>query len=318
MSVMHANPVVTSWTRQFLRQEPLRARSLLVTVYGDAIAPHGGVAWLKTLIALLEPFGIKERAVRTSVFRLAEDRWLEAQRHGRQSRYALTVSGARRFALASRRIYHPGPSHWEGQWTLVLLPRGADVMASRHDLRRELGWEGFATITPGLLAHPQADRDRVGELLGELGVLDDVFVVSARDLEGVSARGLAELGAYWPLDAVAAQYREFLTRFAPVAAAVGGSGFRCSPRQAFLVRSLLVHAYRRVVLHDPGLPAEMLPAGWPGREAYGLSRELYLAVTPDAEHFLEQALGGTEDGAGTGEAQPVPATEFRQRFCSPL
>ncbi len=309
MSVPQADPVITRWTRQFLREEPPRATSLLVTVFGDAIAPHGGAAWLRKLIELMDTFGINERAVRTSVFRLAEDHWLEAQRHGRQSRYTLTASGGRRFALASRRIYHPGPATWDGHWTLVLIPRGADVVTSRSDLRRELGWEGFATITPGLLAHPQADRDRLRELLDELGVRDDAFVVGARDLPGVTTRELAELAGYWPLDAVAAQYREFLTRFGPVARAIGTDGARCSPRQAFLVRTLLVHAYRRVVLHDPRLPAAMLPEDWPGREAYGLSRGVYRAVTPAAEGYLEEAL------TGAGEVLPMPSAEFRERFC---
>ena len=183
-------------------------------------------------------------------------------------------------------------------------------MASRSDLRRELGWEGFATITPGLLAHPQAARDRLRGLLDELGVRDDAFVVGARDLPGISARDLVELGAYWPLDAVAMQYLEFLARFEPVARAVGADGAGCSPREAFLVRSLLIHAYRRVVLHDPRLPVEMLPKDWPGRAAYGLSRELYRAVTPAAEGYLEAAL------TGAGEVLPMPSVEFRERFCA--
>jgi phenylacetic acid degradation operon negative regulatory protein len=49
---------------------PPPARSLLVTVFGDSVAPHGGRAWLGSLIGLLAPFGISERLVRTSVYRL--------------------------------------------------------------------------------------------------------------------------------------------------------------------------------------------------------------------------------------------------------
>jgi phenylacetic acid degradation operon negative regulatory protein len=296
--------MITRWARQFLRDEPPRATSLVVTVFGDAIAPHGGSAWLRTLIDVMDTFGINERAVRTSVYRLAEDAWLEAQRQGRQSRYALTESGARRFALASRRIYHPGSPSWDGQWTLVLIPRGAEVMASRTDLRRELAWEGFATITPGLLAHPQADAGRLRELLEELGVREDAFVVRAQDLPGVSARELSQLASYWPLESVARQYHDFLAHFQPLADSVGEAE-AFSPRQAFLIRTLLVHAYRRVVLHDPRLPAAMLPPDWPGRTAYGLSRRLYLAVTPGAEAYLTDALAG--DGVPAG-------AEFRDRF----
>jgi phenylacetic acid degradation operon negative regulatory protein len=47
-----------------------RAKSLLVTVWGDAIAPHGAGIWLGSLIQLVAPLGLNERLVRTSVLRL--------------------------------------------------------------------------------------------------------------------------------------------------------------------------------------------------------------------------------------------------------
>ncbi len=63
---------------------PPRASSLIITVWGDAIAPHGGAVMLAGLIELLAPFGINERLVRTSVFRLAREGWLAAKPVGRR------------------------------------------------------------------------------------------------------------------------------------------------------------------------------------------------------------------------------------------
>ena len=73
-------PVERRWIRRELAADPPRAPSLIITVWGDAIAPHGGAVWLAGLIDLLAPFGINERLVRTSVFRLARDGWLAARR----------------------------------------------------------------------------------------------------------------------------------------------------------------------------------------------------------------------------------------------
>src|SRR5450432_1724828 len=73
-----ADPAVTRWIQRTLKAEPPRAKSLIVTVWGDALGPHGGTAWLAGLIRLMAPFGINERLVRTSVFRLAQDGWLDA------------------------------------------------------------------------------------------------------------------------------------------------------------------------------------------------------------------------------------------------
>src|SRR5579862_7073437 len=86
--------------QQFRRQRPLRAGSLLVTLFGDAIAARGGVVTLGSLIRLGAAFGLTERLVRTSVARLAADGWLTARRSGRRSEYRLTASGAARFREA--------------------------------------------------------------------------------------------------------------------------------------------------------------------------------------------------------------------------
>ncbi len=59
---------------------PPRAKSLVMTLFGDVITPHGGEVWLGSLIELLAPFGISDRLVRTSVYRLAEEGWLDAER----------------------------------------------------------------------------------------------------------------------------------------------------------------------------------------------------------------------------------------------
>jgi acetyl-CoA C-acetyltransferase len=41
-------------------------------------------------VRLLEPLGISERLVRTSVYRLAQDNWIEGVKSGRRSYYRLT------------------------------------------------------------------------------------------------------------------------------------------------------------------------------------------------------------------------------------
>ena len=101
------SPALKKWIDQYMADNPLRAKSVVMTLFGDVITPHGGQVWLGSLIELLAPFGINDRLVRTSVFRLAEEGWLDAQREGRRSRYALNPSSIRRFDRAYQRIYTP-------------------------------------------------------------------------------------------------------------------------------------------------------------------------------------------------------------------
>ena len=67
---------LSQWIANFLDRHPTRANSLIITVYGDFIAPHGGTVWLGSFIRLMEPLGLNERMVRTSVYRLSQEKWL--------------------------------------------------------------------------------------------------------------------------------------------------------------------------------------------------------------------------------------------------
>ena len=91
--------------QRFRRQRPLRAGSLIVTIFGDSIMPRGGAIALGSLIQLGEPFGLNERLVRTATARLAQEGWLEARRVGKHSEYRLSDDGRERFAEATERIY---------------------------------------------------------------------------------------------------------------------------------------------------------------------------------------------------------------------
>ncbi|MCA1843679.1 MAG: phenylacetic acid degradation operon negative regulatory protein PaaX, partial [Actinobacteria bacterium] len=57
----------TSLIRRFRRRPDASARTLLVTVFGDSVVPHGGEVWIGSLTRLVEPLGVSERLVRTSL-----------------------------------------------------------------------------------------------------------------------------------------------------------------------------------------------------------------------------------------------------------
>ena len=145
--------------REYRSRSTLRAGSLIMTVFGDAVAARGGTVWIGSLIKALAAFGVSERLVRTSVYRLTQDDWLTVDQLGRRSFYSLSTEGGRQFEHATARIYgEPRPS-WSGHWVLVLL---ADLAAGQKDtVRRELGWQGFAPISTSVLAHPSPDRKSV-------------------------------------------------------------------------------------------------------------------------------------------------------------
>lgn len=301
------------WLARALAADPPRAPSLIVTVWGDALAPHGGEVWLSALIRLMAPFGVNERLVRTSVFRLARDGWLTARTEGRRSRYRLTAEGTRRFADAHRRIYAPPDTTWEGEWEIVLVPPDAATAARRSALREALAWEGFGTFAPALYARP-AHRDApLPSLLTLSPFATTVTVLRAREVplrDGSGGGGAlaTRVAAAWSLPSLARNYRRFIARFTGAAVALRAAKTTLDPAQGFVVRTLLIHAYRRTLLRDPQLPPALLPAEWPGSSAYELAHEVYRLTQAAAERYLAATI------AGDGETLPPADRSFQARF----
>ncbi len=257
-----------------------RTASLIVTVWGDAVAPRGGSLWLGTLQAILDRFGVNPGQLRTAMSRLTEEGWLARNRVGRLSYYRLGPRGEAAFGAASRRIYDGAPAAWDGRFRLALT---ADP-----DLREALAAQGFAALAPGVLAG----------LAGEPPSAAPVLLAEPRSME--EARQIAARA--WPLDGVAEGYARFLEGFAPLA------GADPAPEDALPLRLLVVHEWRRVVLRDPRLPPDLLPAAWPGTPARDLAARLYHQLLPASEAWLD-AEGRNEDGP-----LPPAGAALRARF----
>jgi len=299
---------IGAWIARDLAAAPPRAKSLVVTVWGDALAPHGGSVWLSGLIRLLAPFGINERLVRTSVFRLAREGWLAARQDGRRSRYRLTRQGLRRFEHAYRRIYAPpSADDWDGSWQMLVAAPAGIEKAARSELRRELGWEGFGALAPGLLVRPARPEGKspIAEILRAHRAEGGIAMFVARPA-GRAGWAHAWVRQCWDLDAVAVEYRTFMRRFQTVVTEFARRD--ADAEQCFVVRTLLIHAFRRVTLHDPQLPPKLLPARWPGPDAYALCRDFYRLTHKRAEAHLASILH-TEGGGF-----PPAAAYFHQRF----
>jgi phenylacetic acid degradation operon negative regulatory protein len=264
---------------RFHRQRPVRTGSLLITVLGDSIAPRGGVVTLGSLIRLAEPFGLPERLVRTSVGRLANEGWLSSNREGRQSEYFLTEHGKNRFAEATSRIYRESLQSWDRSWTLLLLPQGS----SQKAIREEMLWLGFGQIGAGVLAHPSRSVEDARHQLAELKLEKGVVLMRAES-EGAEA-DRALLSAGWDLVELGGYYQRFVKAFTPVREDVKSRG-KVPPEAAFVIRTLLIHEYRKIHLRDPLLPPSLLPEDWIGAQAYELCRALYQLVFAAAERHV--------------------------------
>ena len=285
--------------RRFRREPDASARTLLVTIFGDSVAPRGGEVWLGALSRLVEPLGVNDRSVRTSVQRLVAEGLLVNRREGRLSFYSIAPAAKHEFWEADRRIYHPRTATpWDGRWT-VAVESGGLAPADRTALRQQLSWLGFGSLGGPVHVCP---LDRTGELqhlLADLGLGEQVVVFRGEvAAAGRADHDLAE-ALTGDLRALAPAWKAFLRRFGPLAEELTAT-HAVDPEDAFLTRTLLVHAYRRVVLREPELPAELWPAAWIGEQAYAVAAACYRALSASADAHLSAVCAA----AGL-EAAPV-------------
>lgn len=277
---------------RFRAKRPIRAGSLIITVFGDAISQHGNNVWLGSLIRVLEPFGLSQRLVRTSVYRLIQDGWLSSRQIGRRSYYSFSDYGMRHYQKAAERIYSVEHRDWDGAWTLV-VPSGLQE-DERERLRKELLWLGYGSIVPGVLARPNPDRRALDETIAELELTEKILVMQASTADVASEEVIRRMVRdCWKLEELGRRYSGFLDDFRPVLAAVQ-QAHRVDRATCFRIRTLLIHEYRRLLLSDSDLPDELLPADWPGRSARTLAANLYRAVHSSAEKYLLEQLETAE------------------------
>lgn len=251
-----------------------RVWSLVVTLFGDAILPRGGRAPLSLIQDVMGRLGIEAGAVRTAMSRLAADRWVLRERDGRNSFYRLAEEGRHAFDLATQRIYAPGPPEWDGRWTVAVLPPG-----SREPLRdKAMAAAGFVSPSPNCWLRPETAAAPASETL-----LD-----GALSLAGTALTLPAEPGSFWNLAEIDAAYGKLADEYARLACVLEGEP-HIAGLDALAARLLVNHAWRRVALRDPGLPAALLPAGWKGESARAAVRRLYVALTPPSEAWLDAA-----------------------------
>ena len=278
---------IAAAVRQRCSEPDISARSVLVTVLGDSVLPVTKTLWLSSLFRLAEPFGFSERLVRTSMFRLVAEGWMSNERIGRRSRYSMTLLAVRESEDADGRIYSRESGNWDGSWTFAVVDTPSMPAAERDRIARHLRWHGFVSLGRGVMASPSATEHGLTELLD---LVDPIAAVPTGRAELADLQGLVEGGFFAEVFRTAdteAAYRDFLARYQPWRSQdLNGA----APLDAYSLRTMLVHEFRRVRLRAPDVPAELLPPDWIGDRAYTLAADLYRRLSPPAARALGEIL----------------------------
>jgi len=217
--------------------QPPRVWSLLVTIFGELAQEDCTRISGVLLRHLSDLIGFKPEAVRVALHRLRKEGWIESQRQGRNSDYFLTDWGRAQSAAASPRIYNTGPMA-ERAWLVVLEP-GCTAPRSGPEA---------AYLASNVLLTSQLSDDKTAFVttVTESQFLPEWMTRKLCD-ENITAFAKKLIAALGRLEA----QTEMLAQLDPCKQAV--------------LRVLIVHDWRRIVLKTTVLPDYVFPEDWLGK-----------------------------------------------------
>ncbi|MFC7492933.1 MULTISPECIES: PaaX family transcriptional regulator C-terminal domain-containing protein [unclassified Nocardioides] len=257
----------------------MQARSALFDVYGDHLRSRGSQAPVAAVVRLLDPVGIAAPAVRTAISRMVMQGWLEPVQLRGGRGYRTTERANRRLDEAADRIYGRHVPRWDSRWHLVFVDPPA-ARSARIRLRADLGFVGYAELAENVWISPYPRSELTG-VLERAGATARTARADEFDLEPTGA---------WDLEGLRTAYDGWL-KSAERVVSDHLDAHDDPDEAAFAARFHLVHEWRKFLFADPGLPDQLLPDDWPGRDAAELFAAEASRLKPGTDRFVARCLG---------------------------
>jgi phenylacetic acid degradation operon negative regulatory protein len=221
-----------------------RVWSLMISLFGDLAQGKGDVIDGPVLSRIMTALHVKPEATRVALHRLRNDGWIASEKSGRISQHSLTALGRAESAAASPRIYAPPPDLTEG-WQLVLTP----------DSEPDVALTDFTPLLPRVCVGPLTAKPPLGSV-ALTGPTPPAWLTA-------EAAPQAQREEYAALAATLAELKHALPDPAQLSAT-----------DVAVLRCLIVHNWRRLVLKHSRVPGALVPQDWPGYHAHLLVAEL--------------------------------------------
>lgn len=242
-----------------------RLWSFVVTIFGDLAQREDARISGALMGALVGRIGAKPEALRVALHRLRKEGWVESQKTGRASTHALTDWGRQQAAQASTIIYASTPAFEQRAWLILHDPshRNRKPDPALHPL----------TNGASVSLTPPSDTGADAQTLSlPLSPENPVPVWVQNQL--------------CPRELVQA-CQDLERRLNQVAAAKALIG-EISALDRMVLRVLLVHSWRRIILKAPALPTFLFPSNWRGEACAALVARLLAELKPLSLETLDE------------------------------
>lgn len=261
--------------------EPPQPQDLLLTLLADNVRHRHERVWSGGIVRLLGVFDFSAGASRVALARLVHRHLLEREKVGRTVRYRMTTRAEELLREGDDTIFTLGRADSrDDSATIVFHTLPEELRVQRSRLARRLRFLRFGSVQDGIWV---CMGDREEEVLAELERLDVTAYCSVVVGRLSDRPGLQPLvDRAWDLPALAARYETFVAAFAP---------YRHRPpaddRDAFCVRTKLMHTFRQFPLLDPGVGGRWWPVPPSRAQAVDLFAALYTRLAPPAHRYFD-------------------------------
>ena len=302
------NQELHSFFEEISGHQSVSGTSLIVSYFGDYLWTCGGGIWLGNLIQAMETLGLNQRVVRSSVFRLHKDEWLTINKVGRKSYYYLEPGRYNEMLNANKKIYHSEKPAWNQRWNIIHTSLGPTN--SSKDKVRYLQHKGFGLFDKDFFVQPDLQQ-LTPELKQEITkVIPSAKIFQQAELYSENSEALRNMVSQsWDIDRIAEEYQQFVDLFAPAWEILQTmEEDAITLEDAFKMRLMVIHFYRRIIVKDPDLPTELLPKDWPRKDAEQLTINIYKKVHAKAMQYVMES-SETPNGK-----LPLPSPNYYIRF----
>lgn len=264
--------------------QELQPRELIVSLFGLYARAENNWLAVSALVRLMAEIGVDGPAVRSSISRLKRRDVLHSVRRDGVAGYELSASAMAVLSEGDTRIFHRRRAELADGWLMLVFSVPESERDKRHTLRTSLTSLGFGTVAPGVWIAPGHLTNEVRVVLERKGLTEYVELFEGVHVGIRPTRQVVE--TWWDFDELSRLYADFLSRYQPARDAV--DALAVDGQQAFATYVPMLTQWRRLPYLDPGLPVELLPAGWNGLAAERLFSDLEQVLAgPAGRHARE-------------------------------
>lgn len=252
-------------------QGRLRVWSIIVTIMGDVVETTGGEISIAELIDICKLLDIEPQAVRTAMSRLGKEGWVDRIPDGRSAYYRFSDKRRDEFNEATQYIY-ANPDIANIDWNFGIMPplnliekqMLLDEMTSAHPI----------TVNNQIITWR---KDLSGNIPKKINDLLTIFQTKPiqwgeKCIEQISPS---------PQQNLISALLQILNSLDPEV---------IEAQDALIVRVLMIHFWRRLVLRHPVVNSPFNEEVWPLPKLHKLVAKTYALISPKSEAALSRPV----------------------------